>query len=435
MNKTMKMKKNSIITALCLLSCLAVTNVMAQAADHSFNYQGELLDAGTPANGEYDILVQMVDGQGTDVGTASVHENTQVDNGLFNIDVEIGGIGYFDGFEDYYFEISIRPGASGGSFTVVSPVQALQAVPLATNLVNGTATSGQVLTFNGFQWNPQTPVGSNSLWTENGSDVFYTAGRVGIGRSNPAAQLHVASVESIPAIFDGGDSMYTLYAESGQNRGYIGSYQNPATPGINDEDFEIGTYANTGGSFHITTGSNEPRITVNAGGDVGIGTNNPAADLMIDGDDQGDVFRVRVNSSTKLYVDGNGGTAIGSLTAPPINGLSVSGDIRANSKITAPDSGVADMKAYVYGFANSTGAVLTSLSTAGFAVSKTSTGLYKIDFTDTSINQNYMVVASTNSSSPKFTSVVVGTDGFDLHVWDTSGNHTDHAFQFVVYRK
>jgi len=114
------MKNYTIIAILCLISTLITTNVMAQA-DHSFNYQGELLDGGAPANGEYDISVQMVDGLGADAGTASFHDNTQVDNGLFNIDVEIGGISAFDGFEDYYFEISVRPGASGGSFTVISP--------------------------------------------------------------------------------------------------------------------------------------------------------------------------------------------------------------------------------------------------------------------------------------------------------------------------
>jgi len=171
--------KYNILTLIMVFGMYATTNVYAQA-DHSFNYQGQLLDNGSPANGEYDILVQMVDGLGADVGNVSVHENTQVTNGLFNINVNIGGIGAFDGYDDYAFEISVRPGASGGSFTVLSPLQGLRAVPLATNLVNGNATSGQVLTFNGFQWAPQTPANS-SPWTVTGTDASYAGGLVAVG--------------------------------------------------------------------------------------------------------------------------------------------------------------------------------------------------------------------------------------------------------------
>lgn len=151
------MNNNILITIFIVLGCFVSTNAMPQAADYSFNYQGELIDNGSPADGEYDIYFQMVDSLGNNASGFIHYEDVNVVDGLFNIDVLINNISGFNGSEDYFFEIGIRPGASIGAFTTMSTVQALQAVPLATNLTNGDATTGQVLTFNGSQWSPATP--------------------------------------------------------------------------------------------------------------------------------------------------------------------------------------------------------------------------------------------------------------------------------------
>ncbi len=320
------MKNNMIIAVFGLICCF---NAMSQAADHSFSYQGELLEGGSPANGLYDISVQMVDGLGVDVGTASVHDDVQVTNGLFNIDVKIGGISAFDGYENYFFEIGVRPGASAGSYTTLSPVQSLEAVPLATNLVNGSATAGQVLTFNGFQWAPQDPAaGGSSPWTVVGSEINYM-NNVGIGIANPASRLHVKSASSESARFDGGTNMYVSFYENGSPRGYVGSFVGGT--GINSEDFEIGTHgANNVGNLQFTI-QNSAKMTIDTEGQVGIGNVTPVADLNIDGTVDGDVIRVRVNNSTKFYVDDNGGVGVGSWSTPPINGLKVDGDVKQPS--------------------------------------------------------------------------------------------------------
>jgi hypothetical protein len=66
-------------------------------------------------------------------------------------------------------------------------------------------------------------------------------------------------------------------------------------------------------------------------GKVSIGATTPNCRLHVNATETDeDGFRVQIAGSTKLYVDNNGGTAIGSLTVPPINGLFVKGNIRMN---------------------------------------------------------------------------------------------------------
>src|SRR6478735_4042091 len=60
---------------------------------------------------------------------------------------------------------------------------------------------------------------------------------------------------------------------------------------------------------------------------VGIGTTAPNSKLHVNTTATGqNPFRVQVAGSTKFFVANNGGTAIGSLSTPPANGLFVSGN-------------------------------------------------------------------------------------------------------------
>ena len=358
----MKNKTINNLLIMLLFSLFAFTNVMSQV-DSSFTYQGELMDNGAPANGQYDINLDLIDGDMTPWGNTSEHSPVEVVNGLFSVNADFD-IDAFDGYKNFTVTVSVRKTSEGpgGAFTVLGS-QTVQAVPLATNLTNGSATTGQVLTFNGFQWNPADPVaGESSPWTENGTSVSYDGTAI-VGRGSTANVFNSEGLLSIGEL-------------------------------------------------------NDKRIN-------------------IDSDDIQSRFS-ESSSPSSLYINYYGG--IVTLSAPgyttTVRGpLIANGSVQANSGITADDSGTADMKAYVYGRAISTGAKVTAQSSDGFTVSKTSTGLYRINFTDTTINTDYLVNSSTNSSSPKFTTTVIGTDGFDLHVWDTNGNHSDHSFQFVVYRK
>jgi len=249
MNKNMK--KYTYLVLLFILPTLLATQVNAQV-DSSFSYQGELQDNNSPANDNYDFVFNLTDSDGFPFGDPSEHLNTEVVNGLFSLRVDFN-VDAFDGFGNVSFSIEVRKSSDGGAYTTLGS-QTIRSVPLATNLTNGDATTGEVLTFNGFQWAPMTP--SSSPWSLTGSTLSYTAGNVGIG----------------------------------------------------------------------TTGA--------------------LADLMIEGTTDGNVLRVRVDNTTKFIVDDNGGTSIGSITEPPVNGLYVQGDV------TQPISSDGMMKYMVHVFCN-----------------------------------------------------------------------------------
>ncbi|MBX7142541.1 MAG: hypothetical protein K1X63_15815 [Chitinophagales bacterium] len=102
-------------------------------------------------------------------------------------------------------------------------------------------------------------------------------GKIGLGTSVPAAKLHV-------------------------NTDYFG------------DEFIVGPEIGT------------PHFIVDALGMVGINTADPNSYLHVNAPSGEDPLRVQVNGQSKLYVNSNGGTSIGSSTTPPLNGLYVAGN-------------------------------------------------------------------------------------------------------------
>lgn len=101
------------------------------------------------------------------------------------------------------------------------------------------------------------------------------AQNVGIGTTTPVTRLHVSGTPSNIATFNGGGQMWITLSESSIDRGYIGSFTG------NTEDVDFGTYlSNTTGKVHLTT-SNQPRLSVNPSGNIGIGTVDPEARLHL----------------------------------------------------------------------------------------------------------------------------------------------------------
>lgn len=103
----------------------------ATALGTGFTYQGRLTDAGSPANGAYDLRFILYDAEtaGSAVGSTLTKEDVAVTNGLFSVDLDFGASA-FNG-DARWVEIAVRPGSSSGTHTVLSPRQPISPAPYA----------------------------------------------------------------------------------------------------------------------------------------------------------------------------------------------------------------------------------------------------------------------------------------------------------------
>ncbi len=109
----------------------------------------------------------------------------------------------------------------------------------------------------------QPPNGTPTFWLLNGSNMYYTAGNVGIGTSTPGQKLTIEGTNSILELRSGGYLMLR--------------------PSANDWDMRLEAIA--GNKLGIFSGGDlvNPIATFVNGGNVGIGTTSPGAKLEISG--------------------------------------------------------------------------------------------------------------------------------------------------------
>ena len=102
----------------------------AQAVGTAFTYQGRLTDAGSPANGSYDLQFALFDaaGGGTQVGPTVTREDAVVTGGLFTVSLDFGAV--FTGSRRW-LEVAVRPGTSTGAYTPLAGRQELTPSPNA----------------------------------------------------------------------------------------------------------------------------------------------------------------------------------------------------------------------------------------------------------------------------------------------------------------
>jgi|GEM_PF-1489271 len=125
--------------ALCLLLLTAVTPAAYAQATTAFTYQGRLTDGGAAANGAYDLQFALFDAAsaGTQQGANLTLSSVQVTNGVFTVGLDFG-VNAFPG-APRFLQISVRPGASSGAFTLLTPRQPVTATPYALRSLTATA--------------------------------------------------------------------------------------------------------------------------------------------------------------------------------------------------------------------------------------------------------------------------------------------------------
>ena len=155
-----KHNKSGIVIVLLLvlaLSGMATASAAApQAPDApvgtTFTYQGRLIDGGIAANGAYDLRFRLFDAAtgGAQVGATLQSPDVPVSGGYFTVALNFAD--YFDG-EARWLEVEVRPGASTGNYTPLTPRTSLTGVPYALGLrpgatVNTTTTDVPALKLN-----------------------------------------------------------------------------------------------------------------------------------------------------------------------------------------------------------------------------------------------------------------------------------------------
>jgi hypothetical protein len=125
------MQKTLVAAGLGLLWLGTGPGAWAQTAlGAAFTYQGRLTDGGSPASGTYDFQFILYDAAvgGAQQGPVVARDDVAVTNGLFTVSLDFGSV--FAGSKRW-LEIGVRPGASTGAYSTLSPRQELAPAPNA----------------------------------------------------------------------------------------------------------------------------------------------------------------------------------------------------------------------------------------------------------------------------------------------------------------
>ena len=133
------MNKKSISAIVVLTFYLFLCSTHSSSAEPlgtAFTYQGRLIDANNPADGEYDFQFKIYDAEsnGTQAGEDVNIPDVDVIDGYFTVELDFGNV--FTG-EARWLEIGVREGDSNDVFTVLSPRQKITALPYALYAASG----------------------------------------------------------------------------------------------------------------------------------------------------------------------------------------------------------------------------------------------------------------------------------------------------------
>ncbi len=188
----------------------------------------------------------------------------------------------FDG-TNFNARLTIKPGGNVGIGT------GQPNYPLEVNGVIHSSTGG----FRFPDGTTQTTAATGSLWAQNGSDIYYNSGRIGIGTATPAELLHVNTSGNYGTIrFDAGNGSTGGYVFADNEFGFVvlGSRTNTYTRlvrggaeriGFDATEVVVNQNANNI-DFRVEGNADENSLFVNSNSNnVGIGTPNPSGKLQI----------------------------------------------------------------------------------------------------------------------------------------------------------
>jgi hypothetical protein len=270
-----QMFRMGLPTVLMLLLLINASSTFAQTS--TFTYQGRLTDGGTPANGPYDFQFTLWDAlsggnqvpDGTPASTLA-RDDVMVGNGIFSVQLDFG-VGSFPG-ADRFLQISVRQGASTGSFTPLTPRQQLTSTPYAIRANSAASADSAMTAANNvlkagdtmtgelvLSGNPTTNLGAATKQYVDGSvasklslsggtmsGVLDLASNKITSLATPTVGTDAANKAYVDSVASGGSGVFPWEVVSGtsqqalSNHGYIASNASevtitlPASPNIGD---------------------------------------------------------------------------------------------------------------------------------------------------------------------------------------------------------
>lgn len=381
------MKKYLIFTFLLASSAALLAQVPS-----SFNYQAIARNAGGAviADQEMNFEISIVKGDplGEVVYTEQHTENTNR-FGMVTLQIGTGNVltGDFSSIEwgdDAYFLLievndvlmgatqllsvpyalyarTAEEGGTGddwGTQTVESDAtldgDGTSAIPL--KIAQQGATTGQVLKWDGSGWSPNHDDTGAAVWSNNGSDIYYNSGNVGLGTTTPQADLHINGEDGflIQSTYGSGTAQNLgqgirmhFYPKKGAFRaGYalgskwddanIGDYSialGSAVKASGNSSIAMGSFAEATGYESVALGTARATGTnATAMGNSSTGSGNAATAMGFCTTASGD-FSTAMGDWTKA--SGRFSTALGrSIEAAGENSVAIGLDLLSGTKVT-----------------------------------------------------------------------------------------------------
>jgi len=307
------MNKLSVLLALILCSVITSRFNTAFAQGTAFTYQGQLSSGTNAANGSYDFefaLFNATNG-GSQIGGTVTNLDIGVTNGLFITTLNFSNV--FNG-ESAWLAISVRSNGTG-SYMALTPLQPITPTPYAVYAESANATN-LVGTIPAGNLSGAALLAGGNTFTGN---QIVSSGNVGIGTNAPVKELELAGTVAAvspgssidPSILFRLDNLATDGNTSSVDFAGIGFGNNSTRQAIVG-----GTYGNDYLDFYTGGLLTTPKMRINFGGSVGIGTTNPAATLEVNG-------TAKIDGVLTASSFSGSGSGLTGLTAANVSGVAL----------------------------------------------------------------------------------------------------------------
>lgn len=269
---------NLLQNAFSALYLLLVLSAISFAQTSQFTYQGKLTDAGVPANGQYDLTFKLFNlaSGGTQIGSDVALNDVQVTAGVFSVNLDFGS-SPFTTATGNYLEIAVRPGASSGAFTILSPRQLITSSPYAVQTIRaataavadnavqlgGVNASQFVQTADPRLSDSRTPTAGSASYIQNQNSVSqpgnFTISGQGTANILQATQFNIGGtrVFGVRLVQDGNTSAGNAGdPANGFGNSFFGSSAGSTnTTGINNSFFGLNAGSNTNNDWNSFFGA------------------------------------------------------------------------------------------------------------------------------------------------------------------------------------